>query len=187
MFRMALGVGSVAILVLSAAGCQMCCHPYDQSGPVFCDDGCSASCQTRAGSILADSPEASALLSKNSAPQKPVSPTPAPAQAKTRRPSISYVMTGRRADSPSPALVEAKKPQKPFSYAKAGSRPEGPQLGPAQPGDVPGSERIVSVTERTVGPSADSSQAATEAPQEASLPLPANRWTARRPTTELLR
>jgi len=69
----------------------------------------------------------------------------------------------------------------------AGDRVQGPLLGRAQPGDVPGSERIVSVTDRVVKPSADSFQAAEESSPESSQPLPATRWTARRPTTEVLR
>ena len=186
MFRMALGVGSVAILVLSTAGCQMCCHPYDKSGPVFCD-GCPSSTNSRAGSILGDSPEPSMSVAKNPVRRESVSPSPKLVQAKKQRPSFSYVMTGRRTESPSPTLAEAKRPQKSVFNTMAGDRPEGPQLGPAQPGDVAGSERIVSVTERVVGPSADSSQAATEAPPASFRPSPATAWTARRPTTELVR
>jgi len=210
MFRMAFGVGSVAILLLSAAGCQMCCHPYDKSGPVFCGDGCSSSTCSRAGSILAGCPEPSVLPAKNPANQEPASPTPA--QAKKQRPSVSYGMAGSRAGSMSPTPVQAKKQHRPISYVMAAkradspsptfaenptpqksppyemtpNRAEGPQLGPAQPGDVPGSERIVSVTERVVGSSADSSHAATET-SVASQPLPQTGWTARRPTTELMR
>ena len=180
MLRMALGLGSVAILVLAGAGCQMCCHPYDKCGPVFSDDGCSSSTHSRAGSILAGSLEPSMAVTTSSNHGQPASPSPTPAQAKKPQKSISYVMAGKRADSPSPTPVQAKKPQKPISYVMGGKRPEGPLLGPAQPGDVPGSERIVSVTERVL-PSADPSQAAAEASSESSKPLPPSGWSARRP------
>jgi hypothetical protein len=96
-------------------------------------------------------------------------------------------MAGKRAGSPSAASAAAKKPQKSVSYVRAGKGPEGPQLGPAQPGDVPGSEKIVSVTERVVGPSADSLQAAAEPSPESSRQLPINGWAAHRPATELVR
>jgi hypothetical protein len=213
MFRLALGVGSIAILVLSATGCQMCCHPYDRSGPVFCD-GCSSSACSRAGSIFAGCPEPSVSLAKDSTHRGPASESPTPAQAKRQRPPttsyvasgkkadstlltpvqsrkqrppISYVMAGNRADSPLPTLAEAKQPQTPASFPTAGDRPEGPLLGPAKPGDVPGSERIVSVTEKVVGPSAESSEAATEPSPAPSRSMPATGWTARRTTNELLR
>ena len=184
MLRMALGLGSVAIFVLAGAGCQMCCHPYDRCGPVFSEDGCSST-HSRAGSILAGCPEPSMSLTSPNHGQ-PASPSPTPAQAKKPQKSISYVMAGKRADSPSPTPVQAKKPQKPISYVIDGKRPEGPLLGPAQPGDVPGSERIVSVTERVM-PSANSPQAAAEASPESSQPLPPSGWSARRPNAELLR
>ena len=117
---------------------------------------------------------------------QPVSPSPTPAQAKKPQKSISYVMAGKQKDPPSPTPVQTKKRQKPISYVIDGKRPEGPLLGSAQPGDVPGSERIVSVTERVV-PSANSPPAAAEASPESSQPLPPSGWNARRPTTDLLR
>jgi len=165
MFRTALGLGFVAI-VLAAAGCQMCCHPYDRSGPVFSDDGCPSSTHSRAGSFFAGSPQPSVLPTKNQIQDESASPSPVPDQAKRRGHSISYVMAGDRVP---------------------GERVQGPLLGRAQPGDVPGSERIVSVTDRVVGPSADSSQAAEDSSPASSKPLSANGWTARRPTTEVLR
>ena len=52
MFRMALGLGVVAVL-LAVAGCTMCCHPYDYCGPVYDDCGYhSCSPCSRAGSVL---------------------------------------------------------------------------------------------------------------------------------------
>jgi hypothetical protein len=160
MFRTALGLGSVAILLVTV-GCTMCRHPYDQSGPVFSDEGCPSAMHSRAGSILGGVPQPSSLPTKGQIQDESASPSPTPAQAKPRGQSISYVMGTNRA--------------------------QGPVLGRAQPGDVPGSERIVSVTDRVVKPSADSSQAAEESSPESSKPLPASGWSARRPTTDILR
>jgi len=160
MFRTALALGSVAILV-ATVGCNMCCHPYDQSGPVFSGDGCPSSTHSRAGSILGGSPQPSSLPTENQIQDESVSPSPAPAQAKKHGQSASFGM--------------------------AGGRVQGPALGQAQAGDVPGAERIVSVTDRVVKPSADSSQAAEEPSLESSKQLPATGWSARRPTTEILR
>ena len=58
--------------------------------------------------------------------------------------------------------------------------------GDMQLGDVPGSEQIVSVTDRVV----DSSTSPTEPSQiaaEPAKPLPSQGWTARRPTPEVTR
>lgn len=56
MFRTTLGWCSVAVL-LTLAGCTMCCHPYDNCGPVL-DNGCnSCSTHARAGSILDGTPQ----------------------------------------------------------------------------------------------------------------------------------
>jgi hypothetical protein len=210
MFRMVLGVGSAAILILTAAGCQMCCHPYDKSGPVFCGDGCSSSPCSRAGSIFAGNPGPS-VVAETPAHQKSASPSPTPAEAKKQRApasrtlashrpnsssthasakkpqkAMSYVMADKRVKSPSPTPTQTEQPQESTS-GMVGRRPEGPLLGSAQPGDVPGSERIVSITERVTGPSADSPQDASEASPTPSRPSPANGWTARRPTIERLR
>jgi len=161
MLRTVLALGSFAVF-LAAAGCNMCCHQYDSSGPVFSDGGCQ-SAHSRAGSILGGGPQPSMSPKNNQLQDGSVSPSPTPAQAKKQNPSVSFGM--------------------------AGGRVQGPALGKAQPGDVPGSERIVSVTDRVVKPSTDSSQAAQESSPEAgsSQPLPATGWTARRPTTEVLR
>jgi hypothetical protein len=45
--------GVVAVCLLSATGCTMCCHPYDNCGPVYDEaSGRSYCSQSRAGSIL---------------------------------------------------------------------------------------------------------------------------------------
>ena len=210
MFRMVVGVSSAAILILSATGCTMCCHPYDDSGPVFSGDGCSSSPCSRAGSILAGNPGPS-VVTENPPHKDSAPPSPTPAEAKKQRPatsrtlasgrsktppaqaiakkpqkSFSYVMADPPVKSRSPALAETKQPEKPIS-GMVGRRPEGPLLGTAQPGDVSGSERILSITERVVDPSAGSPQDAMAASPTPASPLPANGWTARRPTTEQLR
>jgi hypothetical protein len=47
-----LGILGVLALLILSSGCTMCCHPYDQCGPVY-EDSCGAFCSnTRAGSIL---------------------------------------------------------------------------------------------------------------------------------------
>ena len=160
MFRMALGVGSVAILLV-ATGCQMCCHSYDDAGPVFSEDGCPSSAHSRAGSIFAGVPQASLLPTTNQTPDEPASASPTPAPAKKKGQSALLGMSGSAA--------------------------HGWMQAQPQPGDVPGSRRIVSVTDRAVKPSTDSPQATDERSPESSRQLPATGWTARRPSTELLR
>jgi hypothetical protein len=45
--------GVVAVCLLSATGCTMCCHPYDNCGPVYDEASGRSYCdQSRAGSIL---------------------------------------------------------------------------------------------------------------------------------------
>jgi hypothetical protein len=66
---------------------------------------------------------------------------------------------------------------------------QGQIQGKMQLGDVPGSERIVSVTDRVVGSSADSAESAemASAPADSAMSSPGKGWTARRPTSEILR
>jgi hypothetical protein len=163
MFRTALGLSSVAIL-LASAGCNMCSHPYDNSGPVYSQDGCQSSPHARAGSILAGD---SQPTSSPAAPQTPIQEKSVPsvsARPKTQGQSVSFDTVGGRVQN------RVK--------------------GPSQTGDVPGSERVVSVTDRVVKPADDSSQVAEESSpesSESSKPLPSSGWTARRPTPEVLR
>jgi hypothetical protein len=92
-----------------------------------------------------------------------------------------------------------------WSPAGANRAPSGRSVagvnGQTKPGYVPGSERIISVTERVVKPAAESTQVAGQPSQladessqladqsspESSKPLPSSGWTARRPTSEVLR
>ena len=163
MFRTAYYLGSVAIL-FAAAGCSMCCHPYDHSGPVFSADGCQAT-HRRAGSILDGASQPSPELARNQIHDNSSSPVLAQAsQARRTRPQVQAA---------------------PLSEVAA--EPQGPSLGQPQPGVVPGSERVVSVTDRLARPSANSSEAVEQSPSQPSQPMPESGWTARRPTTEILR
>jgi hypothetical protein len=147
MFRTTLGLCAVAILA-AVAGCTMCCHPYDNCGPVW--DG--GECQTcsphyRAGSIFAGTPD---MAMSSEKPHRDVQATK---------------KTASRAAVPTRAQPDSK------------------------PGDVPGAERILSVTDRVVKPAEGSvdSQVVSESSSSSgssAQPLPANGWTARRPTAE---
>ena len=159
MVRTALGLGVMAVL-LAAAGCTMCCHPYDYCGPVYEGDGCqSCSLHSRAGSILASAPE--------------ITPSPDMVRRPVRNQTASDVSRGRvQTQSVSDASLR--------SQVQAERRA----------GDVPGSEQIVSVTDRVVGSSPDSdgdSQLASESSAEPARPLSTKGWTARRPTPEITR
>lgn len=127
MFRMALGLGLVAVS-FTLAGCRMCQHPFDYCGPVYdyATDCQSCSMQSRAGSILENTP------------------APMPAQAEQYQ---EYVE------------------------------------GEMRLGDVPGSEQILSVTDREVEPTVaptESSQMAGRSSPTSPDTLPATGWTARR-------
>jgi hypothetical protein len=52
-----IGLLGVAVVLAVAAGCTMCCHPYDYCGPVY-DDSCGEPycSNVRAGSILESGP-----------------------------------------------------------------------------------------------------------------------------------
>jgi hypothetical protein len=146
MLRTRLSLGVVAVL-MTAAGCTMCCHPYDYCGPVHTDHGCQ-SCSTRArtGSILAETSDV--------APSLELAHRPVPSNAVADKSLHRQIQ------------------------------------GDIRPGDVPGSQQIVSVTDRVVDPSAspaDSPQVAAQPSSEASKPLSAAGWTARRPTPESAR
>ena len=131
--RTALGLGIVSVLLAVAAGCTMCCHPYDQCGPVFNGSACS-SCSPcyRANSVLSGTP----------------SPMPSPALAQ------------RQAEGQPVSRVSLQKAIR--SDAKSG--------------DVAGSQRIVSVTDRKVEssatPASQSSVTSESSPEPASTPTP---------------
>jgi hypothetical protein len=82
-------LGVVAILAFST-GCTMCCHPYDECGPVFNDSSGRSYCSNvRAGSILEgrDAPVESAASAEiiEESPQE-VSPAPQPLPATKSEP-----------------------------------------------------------------------------------------------------
>jgi hypothetical protein len=162
MFRMALGLGCTAIL-LAATGCNMCCHPYDHSGPVYSQDGCQSCGHCRAGSILCGNPQPSLALA-----QPPV---------KNEKSVLASALPTRFNPSERSAVVDGTSRRMPSGFKAE-----------LKPGDVPGSERIISVTERVVKPAAESSQTQmAEDSSPDSSPLPSRGWTARRPTPEVLR
>lgn len=137
MVRTILAVAMLAIAV-GITGCTMCCHPYDQCGPVYPGHGRHATgCSrcARAGSILAPDAEATSM----------------------------------------PAVVEEEMPTELSSQAE-------------QVGDVPGSERIISVTERVVSPTPASTTAEpANLSVQTAKPLTPNAWTAKRTTEETVR
>ena len=121
------------------AGCTMCCHPYDQSGPVYWDGGCQASAQTRAGSILDGCGNSCACSAKTPAKKNPgatesASPSPMIAAAKTPQKPVSYVAAGKRTGLPPGASPHAKRTQRTNSYVSnsyvASARGESSQSTP---------------------------------------------------------
>jgi len=185
MFRTTLGLSAVAVLA-AVAGCTMCCHPYDCCGPVY-ENGACQSCSThyRTGSILSGTPEMtlSPEVARRDVQGRTAS-NPSPrgrVQGKTAsNPAIRENVQGKTASNPILRdKVQGKTVSNPILQEKV--------QGNLKPGDVPGSERIVSVTDRVVKPSeasTDSTQVATESPGESAKPLPAQGWTARRPTPD---
>jgi hypothetical protein len=165
MCRAALGLGVIAVL-LAAAGCSMCCHPYDDCGPVYSGSGCQ-SCMSgaRVGSILGGSPELSAAPTLASRPIQSQSVASAPIPRPTQRQSASF--------------------------GTVGGHVEGRVEGQVRSGDVPGSEQIVSVTDRAADepstPSADQSPMVAESSSEPASMLPSTGWTACRPSPDVRR
>jgi hypothetical protein len=52
MLRMGFGLAALFVLI-SSVGCQMCCHPYLQCGPVYSGNHCQSCCtNSREGSVL---------------------------------------------------------------------------------------------------------------------------------------
>lgn len=186
MVRSALGLG-VVVLLLVVAGCTMCCHPYDYCGPVH---DCTNECPP-------DGPSTSrygSILSGNGQTVEELTPTPEASQQPTKaRPTPAPTSTSRRAKGQT------------VSYAKSGSRSQasnsprqqssGRRQAQAQvkPGLVPGSEKIISVTDRAANEPASaakvvSNAASDEETSTATTASPTSAgWTARRPTAEVMR
>ncbi len=80
---------ALSCVLASAAGCTMCCHPYDYCGPVFQGSTCSPVCSNvRAGSILEGGAPAN-YSARETVPAE-LKPTPAPTRAAAVAPSDSY-------------------------------------------------------------------------------------------------
>lgn len=113
----------------------------------------------------------------------------------------SRVSTASRVDNTSVQSTTALQPSTASrpSTAQRASTPARPDVdaamnrqikGDARPGDVPGSERIVSVTDRVVGEPADSQavpQLVADSAADDATPITSKGWTARRPTPQIIR
>ncbi len=191
MFRVILGIFAV---LLGVSGCTMCCHPYDYSGPVY-DDGygnCS-SWHSRSGSILDGS---YAMESPRSEP----TPSPAPSTGKLSNhgpglPESALVKRREHVAGQSNRITHAMGRDVP-RISSSRQPTVDPQMqtlvrGDMRPGDVAGSERILSVTERVVDSSpanpSESSLAAQDSAAVPTQPLPTAGWTARRSDADALR
>lgn len=98
---------------------------------------------------------------------------------------------GSRFASPSESMPSESMPSESMP-AEMASTPRPRQAtsvayGKPKLGDVPGSEQIISVTERVVGPASEDGDSSMAAADQPSNPMPASGWTARRPTRETLR
>ncbi len=144
----------------------MCCHPYDYCGPVY-TGAARPPCAwcDRVGSILDGSPDVYV------SPDSGVQPVPAA--------SVEQISRRNRPQRQS----VAKTPMNDRVLQAAN--------GKVRLGDVPGSEQIISVTERVVDAPSDASGA--QAPMladqstESAQSLPSNGWTARRATPQVMR
>ena len=187
MFRTALGSG-FAIILLGLSGCTMCCHPYDCCGPVY-DHGCyPCSAHARAGSILegASDPAPDQLVD-NSQHKAQIVQANSQHKAQYVQASTQHKPRNLQANSHRKTQnVQASTQRKTQDTQANAART--PRLGL-----VPGSEKIISVTDRTVTPSpgagdqGDSSATVADSTTESPKPLPASGWTARRPTSEVQR
>lgn len=147
----------VGWVVLAAAGCRMCAHPYDYCGPIVGDPlGC---CPTaRAGSILtAGSP--GTLEGTVTPTESATSAQPTKAPQRTRalappKPVPNSVPSPRRAPTPAPAPAPAK--TAPADQSAAHFFPGIPR------------ENILSITDRRL----DEVQAETVQPSETAAATP---------------
>lgn len=172
MLRMALGLGVAAVLA-AATGCTMCCHPYDQCGPVY-GGPCHSSCSPcyRANSTLAGTADSmSAVEARRQA-------------ARQRASSQVATAAGPMASS---TVAQRQAARQPTSQAAM----EDAIPADAKPGTVAGSQRILSVTDRKVeSPAAPAAQhqVASESPSESAGSVTSTGWTAVRPSsTEVAR
>jgi hypothetical protein len=196
MLRTVLGLSLVAVL-FAATGCTMCRHPYDCSGPVYDNGGCQDCGHGRAGSILdGDGSGGNVQTSTKPSPKatnliEELSTSSVRTRPKTRAQTASMPSAKRapvNAASASAMRTRPKTRGQSVSFDTVDGHVQARVKGKVQTGDVPGSEKIVSVTDRVVKPAAESPQVAEDSPSQPSTPSPtAAGWTARRPTSEVLR
>jgi hypothetical protein len=166
MLRLGLGLGILAVLS-TLAGCTMCCHPYDWCGPVHDGEGCqSCDSRYRVGSILAGTAETATLHEVG-------------ADVTTQGMADEPIVDGQTRVSAKHARSEPSV----AAVADSGRRQRYMQQT-GKMGDVPGSEKVISVTDRVVEPGATVSEASAT-PSEPALtadsPATTQGWTARRP------
>jgi len=188
----------------------MCCHPYDYSGPVYqssCDSGCQSCVSQRAGSILSNGPEMQVPSEMARQPrERTVTSAPirsnvrsqvsaqAPRQVAPRQvPSQAQRQVQRTTQVQSRNSMQGQASQRggqKASFSLVNGKVEGRVQGKVQSGEVPGSEQILSVTDRVVEPgtsASDSSQVASESTDDGPAMTSSKGWTARRPVPEVLR
>ena len=141
MFRMVLGLVLVGACIM-LAGCRMCRHPYDYTGPVYDGPQGSSSWQTRAGSVL----DGRGTM---------------PMYSEEYQPTYAGDYQEEVTDRGRQELIGAE----------------------PQPGDVSGSAKIVSVTDRVLGDENGSIETSRMAENSSDATLPSAGWTARRPTS----
>lgn len=169
MVRTSLAVAVLGVLA-TAAGCTMCCHSYDYCGPIY-DGPYATGCEhnLRANSVFsgtAQMPPSTPTARQKAQGAQPTAQPPA-------QPALqSEPQSGLQ---PEPQLV----PQ-PMSESASQRVPQSWSSG-----EMAGSERIISVTERTVEPPALTLDASAE-PSSATTKttMPSRGWTARRSTDE---
>ena len=214
MSRTILSVGVLAVL-LSSVGCRMCCHPYDYSGPVYQsqqDGGCQSCVSQRAGSILSGEPETQvpAELAQRQPRERQVASAPmrsntrSQIQSQAQRPTQRQIQSQARGQSQRQTQSQAQRPMQrqmqsqtqgqgrgqTASFTAVNGKVQAQVQGKVQVGEVPGSEQILSVTDRVVDSStttSDSSQVASGSVDESPAVTSSQGWTARRPVTEVLR
>ncbi len=198
MSRTILSVGVLAVL-LSSVGCRMCCHPYDYSGPVYQsqqDGGCQSCVTQRAGSILSGEPETQvpAELAQRQPRERQVASAPirsntrSQIQSQAQRPIQSQAQRPAQRQMQSQAQGQGR--GQTASFTAVNGKVQARVQGQVQAGEVPGSEQILSVTDRVVDSStttSDSSQVASGSVDESPAVTSSQGWTARRPVTEVLR
>jgi hypothetical protein len=105
-------LAAIAVLAFSS-GCTMCCHPYDNCGPVFDESTGHPLCSTaRAGSILEVKPEAveTSVMEESSEEIPEGRPRPAPSDARPSTIPPSAKPSPANAES-EPALFSADRPR----------------------------------------------------------------------------